>query len=224
MMKAVRQTSRATVAPSEGEVSKNVMMEPQWSFVICRSTQIKICPRHHHSSPYRERVKKDWIDGRFSQLFWNTVKGISNRGSRMARDADKPRDRIGLYLPVLCRQAGDILLLLLGGERTGENAGGEQEERQQQHGESWCWCWLDVGVRTVSPTRCAPSFISQLQHSLPHYTGLYCVLHHWETRTSVLLPGVDNIISILIPENTSKTKVTVHILVLSVRNRWFSKQ
>ena len=94
MMKAVRQTSRATVAPSEGEVSKNVMMEPQWSFVICRSTQIKICPRHHHSSPYRERVKKDWIDGRFSQLFWNTVKGISNRGSRMARDADKPRDRI----------------------------------------------------------------------------------------------------------------------------------
>ena len=34
MMKAVRQTSRATVAPSEGEASKNVMMEPQWSFVI----------------------------------------------------------------------------------------------------------------------------------------------------------------------------------------------
>ena len=86
----------------------------------------------------------------------------------------------------------------------------------------------ELPLRPDVPCVLSPSLQQGLHHSTLYCTTDYCTTEKLELPFCCLEWGVVNIISILIPENTSKTKVTgrqrSYLLVLSVRNRWFSKQ
>ena len=86
----------------------------------------------------------------------------------------------------------------------------------------------ELPLRPDVPCVLSPSLRQGLHHSTLYCTTDYCTTEKLELPFCCLEWGVVNIISILIPENTSKTKVTgrqrSYLLVLSARNRWFSKQ